>query len=341
MTTLYLISTAAGGVGVGGGGQTFARHMLASFKAVGQDVRLLQLTTGTRTGLVSIGDRFDTHVERVHPENLLALAKHNPCIIVTPDYGKYLPEGAKDIQTRLMRLGARMIVHDPKPFDKRNVHPDDFAAAGLGRKLPTKPIFIRPTMKEFWPDGVFIPHPFVPMGLTGTHHKIACSLGRIESAKRSVMIHDANKLLPKKLKIDMFGKENRLYTYAKGMPQGCYGFPIDMASEQLLGDYKIMFDMSWFTADGGGSQYTFMEAWDAGTVPVVHSDWLDFKGEMVEGVNCLRAMNTAHIADIVRAVSREGFGDTLAEIAATGRAHLHEKHNPKKIAKMYLKELGL
>ena len=53
-------------------------------------------------------------------------------------------------------------------------------------------------------------------------------------------------------------------------------------------NYKFNIDMTLIKGDGGGTQYTWLEAWDAGCIPIIHKEWLlDTPDDMREDYNCM------------------------------------------------------
>ena len=57
--------------------------------------------------------------------------------------------------------------------------------------------------------------------------------------------------------------------------------------------------MSTIKYDGGGSQYTFLEAIYQGCVLVLHRDWVNQGKTFKEGVNCLAADTPEELASIL------------------------------------------
>ena len=54
--------------------------------------------------------------------------------------------------------------------------------------------------------------------------------------------------------------------------------------------------MSTIKNDGGGSQYTFLEAIYQGCVLILHRDWIQQGTTFKEGVNCLGASSPEELA---------------------------------------------
>lgn len=186
----------------------------------------------------------------------------------------------------------------------------------------------------------YIPHPYIPADIIGKHDKAAVSVCRIDHDKNTTILLDANRLAGEKL-VDIRGFENRIYTRFRVMPhypewvQSKAQFPREVhAAVMILKDYKFMVDMSTIKGDGGGSQYTFLEAIDAGACCVLHSDWLAVPGEFVEGINCLGAGTPEQLVKVLSKTSVQ----KRKAIASEARKLL-ALHDPKIIRPQYEKFL--
>jgi len=130
----------------------------------------------------------------------------------------------------------------------------------------------------------------------------------------------------------------------KGYPisQGGHTLPLKWGvSARKARRYALCVDLTYIPEDGGGSQYSFMEAWDAGAVNVIHRDWLRYRGEMVDDANCLTVQNAQELADLVKLVGKNsGFREELKSISKVSTAFLEHEHNPVAIAKRYYEVLA-
>jgi hypothetical protein len=112
---------------------------------------------------------------------------------------------------------------------------------------------------------------------------LACSISRIDFDKHIELIADANNLLHEHgQRVAIYGMENRLYTHHKlearspNWRENYRGkFPTDSvwAGVKVARRYKQVVDMSVIVGDGGGTEYTHLEALDAGCGLILHSDW--------------------------------------------------------------------
>ena len=102
--------------------------------------------------------------------------------------------------------------------------------------------------------------------------------------------------------------------------------------------------------DGGRGQYTFYEAWDAGTIPLLNKDWILYDApdcnEMIdsgENQNCFTVggIHCEKSDELVDFLSREYKVDDIKHIQQNGIKTLETLHNPQSVAKQYLKHCGL
>lgn len=158
----------------------------------------------------------------------------------------------------------------------------------------------------------YLPHPYFPTNPKREVTRNAVSYSRIDWDKHTEIIAGANEMLPSNLKCKIFGAENRMYTFHKletpfkNWRQNYLGkFPkLVGAGAKLAASAKFAVDMSAIKQDGNGSQYTFLEAWDAGSMLVVNKKWTqDNKGEMKDGYNCVAVADSAELALVLKSTS--------------------------------------
>jgi hypothetical protein len=159
------------------------------------------------------------------------------------------------------------------------------------------------------------------------------------------MLLDANRLLPDHHKIQIRGFENRIYTRFKIVTkypewvQSVGHFPRGEGEAfKLLQRNTFNVDMSEIKGDGGGTQYTFLEAWDAGAVNVINSKWLRQGDDMQKGVNCIVVSAAEYLANVLRDPPAE---EHLSRLRNMGYAQL-ALHHPQRIGaeyKAFLEEL--
>lgn len=331
----------------GGGTTSFTVHLYWAMKDAGINVKLYRLSLKERAPK-TIGDYANVTAHYVTPKQARYICRNVPSLLTAPENEKNLP--TPDCLIQMMKAGMRIVIHDPNEFNSRGYeHLRE-------RALVYTPFCIRPTMHRFYPNAIFIPHPYCReyegwQGEDLFDRKLACSITRVTFVKRSHMLLEANRLLNEKYRIRFHGAENRLYTYFKlkkkfpEFKQGGYDLPLEWGvSARKAHEYMLAFDMTYFPKDGGGSQYTFMEAWDAGTVNIIHNDWLRYRNkyatEMIDGENCIAVRDAEQIKDIIfHARKNSRFRDELKRISRCSTKYLETWHDPTTIAARYLKEL--
>lgn len=324
----------------GGGSTSFTVHLYEGMRRAGLNPQIFRVKERGETFTRPFTKYDGVRYRNVTVQEALKIAKHNPSLLVAPCHSKHL-KFCPDLIHRLMKAGMRIVVHDPNEFEVYD-HLTD-------RNKVKRPICIRPTMKQFFPDAVFIPHPYVrefsnsnvPLHIERPWN--AVSIARITFVKRTDMIIEANARLPARKRVVLRGAENRLFTRFKILPkfpdfkQGIYGFPMTWgASARECAKAKFAVDLTYFPNDGGGSQYSFMEAWDAGTINIIHEDWLRFKGEMKANKNCL---TISSVDDLVKILKESLHPDKVYELISCGYKAL-SIHDAEVIAQQYAEELN-
>jgi glycosyltransferase involved in cell wall biosynthesis len=187
--------------------------------------------------------------------------------------------------------GTMIVIHDPTEVSGKGKEPVLKALARF------KVITIRESVKKFLKDqfGIkskFIVHPFYEYPFTKTKDPGgAVSISRIDFDKHTDILLKANKQL--KDPIEIYGAINRQYVFFKLNDLGFKRFykgPFEKSFEDLddiLADAKYVVDMSVIKNDGGGSQYTFLEAMYQGCALVINAKWVNgSKTEFEDGKNC-------------------------------------------------------
>lgn len=306
-----------------GGWATFARHLVDSLVAEGHEVELVKL-----------GNRYEHFTRPFGPDHryrnlTFEQLEHclrngdDQCIIAA--LGKHYVEEAE----MLIAAGAKVVVHDT-------------AESTCRMDLGHKPWAIRKTLaKQF--NGVFIRHPYVPVGgiIPAKRTKDIFATSRVDFDKNTAMILDANRL---GADIKIVGFENRLYTKFKIMPQYPewkqsaereFDWPRTGAgSYELLKNALAMVDLTDIKGDGGGTQYTFLEAWDAGAIPIIGRWWLQ-KGDDMKENNCIPIGDAKELAHIAKGLRKHD----LPDMRSAGYARL-KHHAPKVIVPQVLEWLN-
>jgi hypothetical protein len=298
-----------------GGWATFTRHLHDTLLARGHAVQIWKVGNNTEGKQRPWGPDHtyrnlapcDFHKELGNPRDFIVIA------VIGKDF--------KPEAETLIKMGGGVVIHDTTEHSTRMGvdYPWVIRRALLGVGNSRK--------------GVFIRHPYIRAPRSGVAHirKGAVAPSRIDFDKNLAMMLDANRM---GANIDIIGFENRLYTRNKIVPL----YPEWVQSHTLrtyprtgalgidrLRRARFMVDLTDIRDDGGGTQYTFLEGWDAGAVPVVGEWWIRPKDDMIPGVNCI-AVGTAQ--SLLKAVRSFKSGPTLGNMVAGGHRQLI-KHDPR------------
>lgn len=326
----------------GGGTTSYTAHLVRTLQSQGHEVTVYRVKP-RGDGRARPFARYDgVTYHNVDIEVALKAVKKAPSLMTAPCNSRYLDP--PDAIAQLMKAGMKIVIHDPNEFEIYD-HLDN-------RESVLKPFCIRPAMKNFFKNAIFIPHPYVfeyaaAPKLEGRELS-GVSVARVTFVKRTELILEANRDLKKDRRIVLRGAENRLYTRFKlcvkfpEFKQGTTGYPMTWgasARECARGVFAV--DFTYFPDDGGGSQYSYMEAWDAGSVNVLHKDWLRYKGEMEDGYNCVAVESPDELVEVINDWhTKPAAKRKFKKIAAAGRVHLENEHDPRRIARLYAKELS-
>ena len=243
-----------------------------------------------------------------------ALLEKEDMVITALDkhYWKYL---------YLFPENTRIIIHDPTELKGK-----DNPLPGLLNKF--KVITIRETVQKFLKENFnvnseFKIHPFYgyPKSNDKSEYE-SLSISRIDFDKHTDLILKANQLITDCDKqIRIFGAENRLYVHHKLKIldfelfwKGKYPktLPLRYNDKDLLNSCKFVVDMSIIKGDGGGTQYTFLEAIYHGCALILHHDWVSHGDTFTKDKNCfvVGENGNEHVPQEIKEIIMEG-EDTL------------------------------
>lgn len=187
--------------------------------------------------------------------------------------------------------GSILVIHDPTEVTGKGTEP-------VVRNLKRfKIVTIRESVQKFLATqfGIkskFLHHPFYEYPFQKTKGADrAVSISRVDFDKHTDIILKANKRLDDP--VDIYGAINRQYVFFKLKEMGFAkyykgGFEKSFeALSKILADAKYVVDMSVIKHDGGGSQYTFLEAMYQGCALVLNAKWVEgHKTPFEHGKNC-------------------------------------------------------
>jgi hypothetical protein len=232
---------------------------------------------------------------------------------------------------RLVEAGAGLVLHDPTELS-----PLVLEAARKARVL----IVVREAMlhlleKEHGIIATGVRHPYTPEWNWSQPDPEptfpAVSISRLDWDKHLEAIVQLN---ANGGRVAIYGAENRMYTHHKLTPldknwRTHYRGKLPAyhrAGAAVARNAGCVVDLSAIKHDGGGTQYTFMEAWDAGATLIISNRWLVDGGEMQPGVNCV-----AVDPDDTQALQVAIASGRNPELTANGRRLLRTSHEPATI----------
>jgi hypothetical protein len=322
-----------------GGWPVYTSHLFRALESSGHDVRLYH-----------VGDKSDKperrrefgygcKYRRLSIDDGVAEVYDSPSLITAADHTQYANA------THLLRAGAAITVHDPAELSTHSSMRQLVAMAGTV-------IGIRPAILNFIKRAIVIPHPYIPSGERtapwAERAGAAISTSRICFDKHTDWLLEANRHLTDGLRICIKGFETRSYGRMNLLPKfpeykqskGHFDRMDPYAAVKLCSGYWYLTDMSAIKGDGGGTQYTFLEAMDAGTVVVVNKEWLRPGGEMQDGVNCLAVDGPAALVELIKSTKKDlkRAAAVAARLQKGARAVL-AAHAARRIVPMYITAL--
>ena len=272
-----------------GGYLAFLSHLMPGLEKFGDTVEFFYIATRPK----KVYQRLKIKTRPIDKRKIPAVLNSfdlviNPSAKAEKSQAKYIP--LLDYVTKPKML----VVHDPPELStKGGLHYclDKFNAF----------LFIRPAVLNWFLGKYFgkgfglcewLPHPYHrqnPNNEFGQMKRdLVVDLARIDWDKHQDVLLRAAKNIRAEVRI-YSGFINPMYVYHKckdldwkSYYGGKFNNPMDVLKEA-----KIMVDLSAIQHDGGGTQYTFLEAMDAEAVPVVSEKWITDKAAMKDGQNCV------------------------------------------------------
>ena len=198
-------------------------------------------------------------------------------------------------QLETLPVGTVIVIHDPTELRSQIVREQ------LNR---FRVIVIRESMLRHIPGAEYLPHPFYsyPTEKSDAPYK-AVSISRIDYDKHTDIILAAN---ANGAQIDVWGFANRQYVFFKLKEmsfekyyKGGFGKTFEALGEALK-DARVVVDMSQIKQDGGGSQYSFLEAIHHGCALILHRNWVEHPNSIwKDGINCTAVSTPEELVDAV------------------------------------------
>ena len=105
--------------------------------------------------------------------------------------------------------------------------------------------------------------------------------------------------------------------------------PMKYENKDLLDNCAFVVDMSIIVGDGGGTQYTFLEAIYHGCALILHKDWVEKGNVFKNGKNCFVVGYTDNIGEEINKIISKGIDGEYKKIVK----------NASKLLKIHTKEL--
>ena len=213
--------------------------------------------------------------------------------------------------SRLKRKGkgeVTIVIHDPGEISKFNEpYLKDWNIITIRKSMQQ---FLR---ERYRIESKFIYHPFYPYPVHPDDEEEkktwAVSISRIDFNKNIEIILDANKRVRNNNPIKIYGWANSKYVLeqldAEAFSQYYQGKYVKSfnATSEILRKAKFMVDLSFLPNDGGGTQYTFLDAIYHNCAIILNRQWIetvdpeyrDFK----EGENCYAVSNAEELKELL------------------------------------------
>jgi hypothetical protein len=287
-----------------GGVTTFTAHLFYTLGLVHKKNKfLLRPSCKSESILRDFG--YGLFYHNISKDSIVSI-KYPFLTVVKDDYYDVLLK-LNDTRSRLDNIV--LVIHDPRDIS------DIMIPVIRNYKIVT----IRKTVQDFLIQkydlsSLFLYHPFYPYPITISKNPRtdAVSISRIGFGKNIDIILKANRLLNPQQSIKLYGCLTPIYVYRYlGGKNGdfnkfYYGrFERSFSSlSSIIAEAKFVVDLSVVKHDGGGTQYTFLEAIHNGCALILHRRWLegiaDEYKDFKENYNCFAIENENELAELIR-----------------------------------------
>lgn len=279
-----------------GGWVTYTSHLVLKYK-----FPLYKVTKRTEKKKRHFG--YDVEYQNITIDDLVQIP--NLCIVAVDKHYWHLLDKFPP--------STKIVIHDPTELKlSKNGNPL-IQGDMLLKKFQV--FTIRETVQTFLKDtysidSIFSKHPFYQYKTDiEPYTSKAISISRIDFDKNTDILLKANKLIKsKENKIQIFGAENRIYVHHKLADLDFYSYwkgkfeksyPLTYQEKDILKGASYVVDLSTIKNDGGGTQYTFLEAIYQDCVLILHRDWVNQGTLFKDGINCLAVSNEEELSEIL------------------------------------------
>jgi hypothetical protein len=250
---------------------------------------------------------YGLHYQNLSP-SVLAKIRYPFLTVFKENYFHALLELNRRSRDRLKDIG--LVIHDHRDVSYRTApYVKNWTLVAIRRTVQD---YMR---NRYGLDCAFLYHPFYPYPVIHKpKRKGAVSISRISFEKNTDIILKANKILDKLDTIKLYGCPSRVYVYSfLGGFQGdfskyfCGMFEKSFSTlSEILAEAKFVVDLSILKHDGGGTQYTFLEAIHNDCALILHRKWIeggDIKPEYCDfkdGYNCFAVDDETELAELIQ-----------------------------------------
>ncbi len=317
------------------GAATFTSYLYQSLKKEGHDPMIFRVGAKRRK---KITFAFGIPAMAISLQEAQALASTFPSLIT---YANVKVRGHETFS--LMRGGVPLVFHDHNEATE-----DQLNAMRKYQRVVVIRKPMRTWLAERGVKATFIPHPYVPYSGDRTSdylHVRARSIAFLNFRKHQEIIAQANVLVPDQPCI-MHGKVNRMFIHYKlskiepSWEDHYQGAFADKPGEsiRLFATCDFAVNLTKLKEDGDGTEYSMLEAWDAGVPLVVHRGWiLTGEDEIRENQTALAIENAEELAALLRDGVSYGLRRRLVK---NGKRQI-KLHLPKTVVPQYLSALGI
>jgi hypothetical protein len=193
---------------------------------------------------------------------------------------------------------ATIVIHDPTELSPEVI---EFAKRN---QVVTIRETVHKLLNKMGIENNFLKHPFYKYPKYNLDKKYNRSLSRVDFDKNTDIICKANNL---GADIEIYGYKNHIYYFHKlkelGFDKyykGYYSKNLNDISK-LYSETRYLIDMSTIKNDGGGTQYTFLEAEYHDCGLILHKNWCNVSNSVYKhGENCYAVSNEKELIDALK-----------------------------------------
>lgn len=301
-----------------GGSTTYLIHLYQQLLATGYEPIII-----TKGKKISTREYYGITINRL-PENLIiTIAKHSPSIITYCFWKENW-----QLATKLIKMNVPMVMHDPAEF-----HTEWIEIAKKYGKYVVIRDKNRKNLNEYGIQSQFIPHPYVSTEIRNVGNKLAVCAARIDFRKHTSIVCEYNDIYDEP--IDLYGEVNRMYDYLilqKKFPSWKANYkgtiPTTLHQQaQIISGYRYAIDLTAIKQDGGGTQYCFLEAWNAGCLLILNKKWDCANSILEDRKNCIYIEDVKELAYVLQ---------NKVEYDTEYQTSLLSKHKAENVIPQYL-----